>query len=455
MRLQTRLTITATAMITAVSVAVGLGAISSSYQNDITDVDTKLAGLARQIGAASGQELSVALLLGGSVGDDLSIGLYDINKQLTAVQDGRVDLTLGLSHRQMVSALPRALEVAGALPYRLRAVKMADNELVLLALPIDAAKQTREANLAALAWYVLLADLLAAFGVAFLVRRDLRGIRALIDQAERVSVGQAHDIAGAGSKPADTASEVAQLAEALHTMVGRLHNAKVGMQQFLGDASHELRTPLTTIRGYLDLLSKDPALAASATATKAVPIMAGEAARMQQLIEDLLLLAELGEHRLQADLGQTVDLKRLVQGQFEQLRDLQPSRNVDMQLKECTVVGNTDLLARLVANLVSNQRRHTPESTHTLVTLSTNLGLATLTIDDSGPGLPATAYANGPLQFERFDSSRSTTSGGSGLGMSIMGQIVQAHGGQFDLSPSELGGLRTQIRLPIERIDNA
>mgnify|MGYP000349564356 CR=1 FL=1 len=454
MRLQTRLTITATSIITAVSVAVGLGAISSGYQNDITDVDTKLAGLAKQIAGASGQELSVALLVGGSIGDDLSIGLYDINRQLTSVQDGTVDLTLGLSHRQMLDALPQAVEVVGQPPYRLRAVKMADNELVLLALPIDGAQQTREANLAALAWYVLFADILAALGVGFLVRRDLRGIGALIEQAQRVSVGQSHDIADIGSGTNDTASEVAQLAHALHTMVDRLQNAKVGMQQFLGDASHELRTPLTTIRGYLDLLAKDPGLAASPTATKAVPIMAGEAARMQQLIEDLLLLAELGEAKPQADLGQTVDLSRLVQGQFEQLRDLQPNRNVELQLESCTVAGNAALLARLVANLVSNQKRHTPDNTHTLVGLVASDGWAVLTIDDSGPGLPAKAYANGPRRFERFDSSRSQASGGSGLGMSIMSQIVAAHGGQFDLAPSTLGGLKTQIRLPLNGFEN-
>ena len=74
---------------------------------------------------------------------------------------------------------------------------------------------------------------------------------------------------------------------------------------------------------------------------------------------------------------------------------------------------------------------------------------ALLTFDDSGRGLPEEFYASGISHFQRFDNSRSRESGGSGLGMSILAAIVRKHGGEVHLSKSDLGGLRTEIRLPL------
>ena len=74
---------------------------------------------------------------------------------------------------------------------------------------------------------------------------------------------------------------------------------------------------------------------------------------------------------------------------------------------------------------------------------------AVLTIEDGGPGLPADAYSKGIQGFQRFDASRSRASGGTGLGMAIMNSIVEAHSGQLALEPSELGGLKLRITLPL------
>lgn len=444
MRLQTRLTITSSAIITAVSVAIGYGAITTSYQTDVRSVDSQLNNLATQIGAAKEQELSVALLLGGSVGEDLSVALYDINQQTTAIQDGVVDLTKSVNHVTMLGARKTPVQVEGPTKFRLRSVEMADGELVLLALPIEAATANRQANMVALAGYAVMANVLAALGLAFLVRRDLRGIAGLIDQAQAVAQNQAQDI-----ETTDKANEVAMLGQALHLMVQRLQASRLSMQQFLGDASHELRTPLTTIRGYLDLLSKDSAIAQSALATKAMPIMSAEAERMQRLIDDLLLLAQLGEGARQDELNDPVQFDQLIVKHFGQLEDLEPERALALSVTPVELRGDLALLERLLANLVSNQKRHTAKTTETNVCLEVQSDFAVLTIDDSGPGLSAAAYARGPAHFNRFDKSRSQSTGGSGLGMSICNQIVATHGGTLLLEPSHLGGLRTIIKLPL------
>jgi signal transduction histidine kinase len=448
-RLQTRITVTAVTIITAVSLSVGYGAISSSYQSDLNRLDSTLEISATQISnATDGQELSTALLIGSSFGDDLSIYFYDINKNVSSLQDGRLDLGLGLTHSRMLSAIDKPVSVgassAGTLSYRLRSVALADNELILLATPTDQVDQARNQNIAVLLWYVAIADLISAFGLALLVRRDLKGIRSLIRQTKDVSENRAVEI-----EATDSVSEVTELSVALHQMVDRLKAAQISMQQFLGDASHELRTPLTTIRGYLDILSKSVDAANPELTKKAVGIMTAEAGRMQQLIDDLLLLAQLGEGASSKNLTEKVDFDKVIQAQFEHLVDLQPTRSVRLNVLPTQVLGSTELLTRLVANLVSNIRRHTPSVASVNVNLEADHGGMVLTVEDAGPGLNPQAYDVAPSNFQRFDQARSREHGGAGLGMSIMSQIVGVHGGNMQLSRSSMGGLKTIIWLPL------
>ncbi|MFM5904953.1 MAG: sensor histidine kinase [Micrococcales bacterium] len=453
MRLQTRITITAVTIITAVSLSVGYGAITNSYQLDINRLDQTLGNASTQISnATDGQQLATALLIGSSVGEDLSVYFYDINETISSLQDGVIDLSKGLSHKQMLSAIDRAVTVTsagggvegGVGAYRLRSVALADNELILLAMPTEQAEQTRLDSTFALIWYVLVADVASGLGLALLVRRDLRGIRALIRQTKEVSENRSVEI-----DATDKVSEVTELAVALQQMIERLQASQTAMKQFLGDASHELRTPLTTIRGYLDILGKAKDAQNSELSDKALRIMGTEAARMQELIDDLLLLAQLGEGATTKDLSEDVDFALLVSEQFSTLADLQPGRELAVAAEPARVRGSEELINRLVTNLVSNIRRHTPETAEVRVTLDARHGGAVLTVEDAGPGLNQSAYTNGPTHFQRFDRARARDHGGSGLGMSIMAHIVEVHGGTMQLEASSLGGLKTTIWLPL------
>jgi two-component system OmpR family sensor kinase len=113
------------------------------------------------------------------------------------------------------------------------------------------------------------------------------------------------------------------------------------------------------------------------------------------------------------------------------------------------VQGSAGLLNQLVANAIGNIRRHTMSDVPVRISLHRDGSSAVLVIEDGGPGLADAAYEAGIQHFQRFDPSRSRASGGSGLGMSIMGAIVRKHAGNVAIGRSELGGLRIEVRLPL------
>ena len=174
------------------------------------------------------------------------------------------------------------------------------------------------------------------------------------------------------------------------------------------------------------------------------------------LIKDLLLLAELGETKtdtkIMSELS-VIDLSAVVGTSVDDLRILQPTRPVVVSIEpNVMVLGARDLVLQVLANLTSNIRRHTLVTDSLRVSLRSEDDLfAVLSFDDGGRGLPEEFYAAGINHFQRFDNSRSRESGGSGLGMSILAAIVRKHGGEVKLEKSDLGGLRTESRLPLAR----
>jgi two-component system OmpR family sensor kinase len=444
LRLQTRLTLTSAVLITAVSLAVGGASTIGAYQHEISSARAQLLADNKQITAAKGQELSTALLL--SYQQDMTIGLIDSTKTLTVIKEGDVRLSKKPSTGLLRAAAKQAdLRVSkDGKPYLLEAVSLANDEWVVLQLGVADAQARLMTALGSLVLYTAVADILAVLLVWVLIRRDLWQIRRLIGAAKRIASGGAAEFpSGSGT------TEVEQLAESLKSMVLQLQSNEVEMQRFLGDASHELRTPLTVIRGYLEMLS-NPERANAEFTSRAVSKMSGEVARMQRLIEDLLLLAELGSAGRPLDLGR-VDLGQLLRSEVDSLQDLQPGRSVSLSMPEgpqAEVTADAGLLSQLFANLFSNIRRHTSSATTVEVLVSRAGDGWQVTVDDGGPGLSQAAYERGVGHFERFDLSRSRENGGSGLGMSIMAGIVSRHQGELRLEPSPLGGLRTRIWLP-------
>jgi two-component system OmpR family sensor kinase len=174
-----------------------------------------------------------------------------------------------------------------------------------------------------------------------------------------------------------------------------------------------------------------------------------EAVRMTALVQDLLLLARLDEGRpLEAE---DVDLTRLVLDAVSDARIAGPEQNWQLELpsEPVTVIGDSDRLHQVLANLLSNARTHTPPGT----TVTTGLSLARgveLTVTDDGPGIPPALLPDVFERFARGDNSRSRAAGSTGLGLSIVSAVVEAHNGTVEVT-SEPGKTRFTVRIPSHR----
>jgi signal transduction histidine kinase len=221
------------------------------------------------------------------------------------------------------------------------------------------------------------------------------------------------------------------------------------MQEFLGDASHELRTPLTVIKGYVEMLSKNQ-LVDESDKSRAFDRVGSEIKRMENLIQDLLLLAELGESGSREI--EVIDLSELVEAYATDFKTLNPDRRVELSIEpSIDLDGSRDYLARFMQNALTNISRHTPSDADVAVRLSKNGKSIELIVEDAGPGLPEAAYAEHIRSLNRFDKSRSRENGGSGLGMSIMSAVISKLGGTFSLRKSKLGGLAIAVELPLHK----
>jgi signal transduction histidine kinase len=175
--------------------------------------------------------------------------------------------------------------------------------------------------------------------------------------------------------------------------------------------------------------------------------LTSEIERMEFLIRDLLLLAELGQKT--AEFNEEINLSELVDTQVNDLKILDPQRLVEGLIDGDIYLNGSRLhLQQMLANAFGNIRRHTPADAPVQISLTSSNGEIHLTIGDGGPGLPTKAYVEGRQHFQRFDKSRSRETGGSGLGMSIMSGIITEHGGSLELGVSKLGGLLLEITLP-------
>jgi signal transduction histidine kinase len=217
------------------------------------------------------------------------------------------------------------------------------------------------------------------------------------------------------------------------------------MQSFLADASHELRTPLTVIKGYSEMLAKGQ-ISTESDRQRAFDRVDSEIVRMENLIHDLLLLAELGETSI--PIREEVDLSDLVSSHSRDFQTLHSQRPVAIEIEVgLSCLGSADHLRRLMQNILNNISRHTPADAPVQIKLSRVGKKSYLLIEDGGPGLPEESYRDGIELLNRFDSSRSRETGGSGLGLSIIAAIVHEHGGILAMHKSTLGGLAVEVTL--------
>jgi two-component system, OmpR family, sensor kinase len=245
-------------------------------------------------------------------------------------------------------------------------------------------------------------------------------------------------------------SELVGLAEVLNEMFSRLEAQFARQTRFTADASHELRTPVALLHSQIEL-----ALKRTRTAKEyrdALETCSRATSRMRSLLDGLLMLARADAGHL-ALAFQQVELCALVEDVAEQHRGDAERGQVTLSTTSpgdpVIVQGDPVFLSRVVANLLSNAIRHTPEGGLIQIALAVDLQEAVLTVADTGSGIPAEDQAKIFERFYRADKARSRASGGSGLGLAICKSIVEAHSGTIRFTSTPDRGTTFVVRIPI------
>ena len=453
MKLRSRLALLVGAVFVFGGGVIGSSSAVIARQGALDTLDGILGDAISSVKNDPAQDVSVVLDVADSSPVPISAMLFfDDSEPVVLVEsrDGPETIKLPLlSIAEVTRAAEEPITKSGEVKLRIEAYSTGNGEWLVVGTSLTNIDNQFDKSLMRSIQLSLLIALFMVVLVYWLIRRALLPIARVTRDAQQIAEGDLDlELASAVGS-----SEIRQLSTSLHAMVSSLRAAvetraqsEALMREFLGDASHELRTPLTVIRGYIEILNSGQELSEEQR-ERAMSRLVGESQRMSQTINDLLLLAELGEVR--QEMTESVDLSLLAANHVRDFSEQHKNRSVKSTIaSDVMVAGNTEQLSRMISNVLSNISRHTPIHAEVEVVVSKIDNKAILLFDDAGPGLSTELYARTKEGFQRFDRAHSKTGGGFGLGLSILSSIVQRHGGTLSLSPSPLGGLRTHITLP-------
>ncbi len=310
--------------------------------------------------------------------------------------------------------------------------------------------QKDRAELRALAWQLAgTGGLVLAgglFGGWLASRRVLRPIDAMATTARTISETNLSE----RIRTQDIDTELRGLAEVLNATFAGLEQAFERQKRFTADASHELRTPLAIVQAHVELALARARSEAEYRETLNVCLQA--TARMRALVDGLLTLARADAGRLElarekVDLGSVVAETVALHG--PQAAQAGVELAIHLPESPCLVLGDAGCLERVLANLLTNALRHTPKGGRVSIALVERDGHATLTVADTGCGIPEEHHPHVFERFYRADHARDRESGGNGLGLAICKCLVEAHGGTIRFDSAEGKGTTFEVRVPV------
>jgi signal transduction histidine kinase len=274
--------------------------------------------------------------------------------------------------------------------------------------------------------------------------RALRPVRQMTAAAQRISEDNLHErLAVAGPR-----DELKELGDTIDGLLGRLEFAFNAQRRFVANASHELRTPLTTMRASLDVALAKPEPAPPQTVALAARLRA-ELDKIDRLLEAFLVLAR-AQHRHMP--GYTVlPLDYMVSAALADQAAGIDARHLTVQAEGTLgawVAGSKALLSRMVENVIDNAVCHNADGGWVSVKTGAEGGRATLVVENGGAVLDQRQVAELSQPFRRLGADRTGSDKGSGLGLSIVAAIAEAHNGTLDLQARAGGGLLVRIELP-------
>jgi signal transduction histidine kinase len=365
------------------------------------------------------------------------VQVLDEGRRIQAASVGADRLVPLLHSDELARARSGQIVVVGAdrigLVGELRvAVQAAGDRTVLVGTPdVDVESSVRTVRGVLLVAYPLLVATLA-FLAWHVVGWALAPVEALRRGAEEVSAEQ-----GGRLPVPDGDDEVHRLSVTLNRMLGRLDAARQRQRSFVADAAHELRSPIASLRTQLEV-------AAHLGEPAPIPDLAVEVDRLGRLVDDLLLLARADEGDPGLRRREPVELMEL-------LREAVPAgARVPVTVSPGSplwTIGDRSALRRVLDNLVANAVRYSSST----VELAANRSAAdqvVVTVTDDGPGIPAADRDRVFDRFTRLDDARTRDSGGAGLGLAIVRELVRMHSGSVTLGDAN-PGLRVAVALPM------
>jgi heavy metal sensor kinase len=290
--------------------------------------------------------------------------------------------------------------------------------------------------------------LLSGVGGWFLARRSLSSVVAMSERARRIGAENLEQ----RLPVANPRDELGRLASTFNELLARLNESFSHQRRFMADASHELRTPLSVMRTATDVTLEREGRT-EGEYRDALKIIDEQARRLSRIVEDMFTLAR-------ADVGQQglrpcdFYLDELIMETARAAVVLASRKGVKVTVSpsaEMPFHGDEGLLRQMLLNLLDNAVKHTPGGGSVSVVLARSEGALTITVSDTGAGIPAEAWPHIFERFYRVDKARSRAEAaraggsGAGLGLSIARWIAEAHGGSLELRRSEAAGGSTFV----------
>ena len=292
-------------------------------------------------------------------------------------------------------------------------------------------------------WYITAAVTLLSGVLAYFVSgRALKPLRSFVSQVEKVQLNNLADM----RINENVLPEFRQLSCSFNQMLERLDNAFAAQRQFTGNAAHELRTPLALMQAQLELFSAEHPDMLPETA-KFLALLREQTERLTQMTKTLLEMSNLQ----QVARNEQIQLAPMVEEVFTDLALLAEKRNITLEMEgDGFLIGSDALIYRLLFNLTENAVKYNRAGGSVKVSVTQEPEKLLIRVSDTGCGVPEEYQQSIFQPFFRVDKSRSREYGGVGLGLSLVWEIANLHGGCVRVEESSKKGTTIAVELPVQ-----
>ena len=291
-------------------------------------------------------------------------------------------------------------------------------------------------------WYITAAvTLLSGILAYFVSGRALKPLRSFASQVEMVQMTNLADM----KIDEDVLPEFKQLSRSFNQMLERLNTAFAAQRQFTGNAAHELRTPLALMQAQLELFSAEHPAVLPETA-EFLTLLREQTERLTQMTRTLLEMSNLQ----QVARNERIQLAPMIEEIFTDLAPLSDKRGVTLSAEgDGIMTGSDALIYRLIFNLTENAVKYNRQGGSVRVSVTQEPEKLLLRVSDTGCGIPEEYQRSIFQPFFRVDKSRSREYGGAGLGLSLVWEIADLHGGSVWVEESSDKGTTIAVELPV------